>query len=48
MESKMIKLSLLEKKDFVPLKAVNTKMKFVEANKQKIAYLSIGKVFALS
>ena len=39
----MIKSSVLEKKGFLPLKAVNAKTKFVEAGKRKIAYRSIGK-----
>jgi len=43
MENKMIKSSVLEKKGFLPLKAVNAKTKFVEAGKRKIAYRSIGK-----
>jgi hypothetical protein len=42
MESKIIKSSLLEKKDFVPLKAINAKTRLMEAGKQ------IGKGFALS
>ena len=37
-----IKNKIVEQ-DFVPLKAVNAKTKFVEAGKRKIAYSSIGK-----
>ena len=37
-----IKNKIVEQ-DFVPLKAVNAKTRFVEAGKRKIAYSSIGK-----
>jgi hypothetical protein len=42
MESKIIKSSLLEKKDFVPLKAINAKTRLMEAGKR------IGKGFSVS
>jgi hypothetical protein len=42
MESKIVKSSLLEKKDSLPLKAINAKTRFIEAGKR------IGKSFALS